>query len=198
MRAQAPPRQLYFVQWLRVFLITLVVAHHAAQPYGPTRGEWPIDDPTSSTWLGAFFLLNSAFFMGFFFFLSGYFVSGSYDSKDGTAFVRDRAIRLGVPLVVVTLFLFGPIAFLSSGSEAGFFEFLVFQHIGQWQIEMGPLWFVAQLLALSILYAVWRAIVSARTASEPSVISPPGNRTTLIYALTFGGRGDDCSYFLSS
>jgi peptidoglycan/LPS O-acetylase OafA/YrhL len=30
---------LYFVQWLRVVLIVLVVAHHAGQPYGPGGGE---------------------------------------------------------------------------------------------------------------------------------------------------------------
>ena len=67
--AEALP--LYFVQWLRVFLISLVVAHHAGQPYGPTGGEWPVDDPVSSPWLGPFFALNAAFFMGFFFLLSG-------------------------------------------------------------------------------------------------------------------------------
>ena len=63
----APAGRLYFVQWRRVFLVSLVVAHHAGQPYGPTGGEWPVDDPVSSPWLGAFFAFNAAFFMGFFF-----------------------------------------------------------------------------------------------------------------------------------
>jgi peptidoglycan/LPS O-acetylase OafA/YrhL len=43
---------LYFVQWLRVVLIVLVVAHHAGQPYGPGGGEWPVDDPVESPWPG--------------------------------------------------------------------------------------------------------------------------------------------------
>lgn len=146
-----------------------MVAHHAAQPYGPTGGDWPIDDPVSSNWLGPFFLFNSALGMGFFFFLSGYFVCGSYDRKGGSTFVRDRVLRLGVPLVLVCLFLFGPIAYLGSNSQTGFVDFLLFQYIGQWQIEMGPLWFIAQLLTLSILYAVWRAIMSAQKTSEPRV-----------------------------
>lgn len=187
--AQPQTGQLYFVQWLRVILISLVVAHHAAQPYGPTGGEWPIDDPVSNNWLGAFFLLNSAFFMGFFFFISGYFVSGSYDRKGGLAFVRDRVTRLGVPLVLVCLFLFGPITYLGSGSQDGFVDFLLFQYIGQWQIEMGPLWFIAQLLTLSIVYALWRAITSAQNAWTPRAFSTPRNRAILAYALALGIAG---------
>ncbi|MFK7881462.1 acyltransferase family protein [Roseobacter sp.] len=187
--AQSRSGQLYFVQWLRVILISLVVAHHAAQPYGPTGGEWPIDDPVSNNWLGAFFLFNSAFFMGFFFFISGYFVSGSYDRKGGVAFVRDRVIRLGVPLVLVCLFLFGPITYLGSGSQDGFVEFLLFRYIGQWQIEMGPLWFIAQLLALSIVYALLRGIASTQNGREPQVFSTPSNRAILIYALALGIAG---------
>lgn len=178
--------KLYFVQWLRVFLISLVVAHHAAQPYGPTGGEWPVDDPVSSNLLGLFFLFNSTFFMGFFFFLSGYFVSGSYDRKGGAAFVRDRIIRLGIPLVLVSLFLFGPITYMGSGSQDGFVVFLLWQYIGQWQVEMGPLWFIAQLLALSIIYALWRVLMSAQKASAPRIFSFPSNRTIFIYALTLG------------
>lgn len=183
---QSRPGQLYFVQWLRVFLISLVVAHHAAQPYGPTGGDWPIDDPASSNLLGPFFLFNAAFFIGFFFFISGYFVSGSYDRKGGMVFVRDRLIRLGVPLVFVSLFLFGPITYLGSGSQAGIVNFILFQYIGQWQIEMGPLWFIAQLLALSILYAAWRSVLSAQKVSEPRVFATPSNRTILIYTLSLG------------
>lgn len=187
--AQSGSGQLYFVQWLRVVLISLVVAHHAAQPYGPTGGEWPINDPVSNNWLGAFFLFNSAFFMGFFFFISGYFVSGSYDRKGGVAFVRDRLIRLGVPLVLVCLFLFGPITYLGSGSQVGFVDFLLFQYIGQWQIEMGPLWFIAQLIALSIVYALWRGVASAQSTSEPWVFPTPSNRAILIYAVALGITG---------
>lgn len=37
------------------------------------------------------FLFNSAIGMGFFFFIAGYFVSGSYDRKGAAVFVRERA-----------------------------------------------------------------------------------------------------------
>ena len=178
--------QLVFVQWLRVILISFVVAHHAAQPYGPTGGEWPIDDPVSSNLLGVFFLFNSAFFMGFFFFLSGYFLSTSHDRKGSVAFLRDRIIRLGVPLVLVSLFLFGPITYLGSSSQDGFIDFLIFRYVGQWQVEMGPLWFIAQLLALNFLYVLWCGLPSTQNSSERRVFSFPSNRTIFIYALSLG------------
>ena len=41
-------RDLAYIDSLRVALIVLVVAHHAAQPYGPTGGAWPIAHPEQS------------------------------------------------------------------------------------------------------------------------------------------------------
>jgi len=94
-----------------------------------------------------------------------------------------------VPLAFVSLFVFGLIAFFSSGSQGGFVDFLLYQYIGQWLVEMGPLWFLAQLLALSIVYAFWRGIMSAQNPSEPRVFSTPSDRAILIYALTLGVVG---------
>lgn len=66
--------RLIFMDNLRVFLMVLVVAHHAAQPYGPTGGDWLIFNPERAAILGPFFAVNAAFFMGLFFFIAGYFL----------------------------------------------------------------------------------------------------------------------------
>jgi peptidoglycan/LPS O-acetylase OafA/YrhL len=179
-------QRLYFVQWLRVFLISLVVAHHAAQPYGPTGGEWPVDDPASADWLGGFFTVNAAFFMGFFFLIAGYFTASSYDRKGAAAYVTDRLIRLGIPLVFFVFFVFGPLVYLFASPPEGFLSFYFGTYIGRWQIEMGPLWFIAQLLALGLLYAVWRLALSARGRSDDRAIPPPDDRAVLVYALALG------------
>ena len=39
-----------------------------------------------------------AFALGFFFMISGYFTPVSFDRKGGWGFLRDRFIRLGIPL----------------------------------------------------------------------------------------------------
>lgn len=178
--------RLYFVQWLRVFLISLVVAHHAAQPYGPTGGAWLVDDPASSEWLLPFFAVNAAFFMGFFFLIAGYFTAASYDRKGGSAYVRGRLLRLGVPLAFFTLFVFGPLSYLVVSPPEGFLAYFFEDYIGRWQIVMGHLWFIAQLLALSLLYALWRLLLGRAGRSADWVPPVPGDRAILAYAVALG------------
>jgi len=66
--------RLFGLDKLRVALTFLVIAHHAAQAYGPTGGGWPIFNDERSAILGPFFSVNAAFFMGLFFLIAGYFV----------------------------------------------------------------------------------------------------------------------------
>jgi glucan biosynthesis protein C len=183
------PQRLYFVQWLRVFLVSLVVAHHAGQPYGPTGGEWPIRDPTSSPVLGVFFALNAAYFMGFFFLIAGYFSPGSCDRKGTAAFARDRVVRLGIPLAVFTFTVFALVAFSSQDATSNFIDFYMRDYIGRWQIEMGHLWFIAQLLAMSLIYALVRWWHTRSGGAEERTVPLPSDRTILLYAVTLGVVG---------
>jgi len=49
-----------------------------------------------------------AFFMGLLFFVAGFFAPGSLDRKGTKQFIRDRAFRLGLP-VLFYMFVLGPI-----------------------------------------------------------------------------------------
>lgn len=90
-------QRLYYVDYLRVLLIVLVIAHHAAQAYGPTGGTWPITNPEISPLLGPFLGVNTMLGMGLFFLLAGYFVPRSFDRRGARAFSRSRFLRLGLP-----------------------------------------------------------------------------------------------------
>ena len=121
---QSDGGRLAFVDVLRVVVIILVVAHHSAQPYGPTGGEWAVTDPANTEWLGPFFAVNAAFGLGLLFLLAGYFVPRSYDRKGGRRFLKDRWGRIGVPLVIFALVMNVPAAYLIESVRPSMGEFV--------------------------------------------------------------------------
>jgi hypothetical protein len=153
--------RLAYLDSLKVLLTALVIAHHAGQAYGPTGGRWPIFDPERAAILGPFFAVNAAFFMGLFFLISGYFMPGSFDRKGGHAFLRDRAVRFGVPLIVLGLTI-------GALTRVGF--------------DVGHLWFVAHLLVYAAVYAAWRGLSLPRLD-----VGMPGHRGILGYVLLLAG-----------
>ncbi|GLZ31960.1 hypothetical protein Lesp02_41480 [Lentzea sp. NBRC 105346] len=140
-------RRLWFVDNLRILLTALVVLHHVAATYSGLPAWYYTEQPTSGITgllLTVFMLVNQAWFMGAFFLLSGHFTPGSYDRKGPRAFLCDRLIRLGIPLVVF-YFVLNPILYLGTG-HGGYLD----------TIGSGPLWFVLALLVFDGAYAAFR------------------------------------------
>lgn len=155
--------RLVFVDALRVAVIVMVVAHHAAQPYGPTGGAWPVADPANLEWLGSFFLVNAAFGMGLLFLLAGYFVPGSYDRKGRSRFLKDRWARIGQPLLFFALFVHVPAMYFLDPSKPSVGGFIRSSYESGWQTVYIHLWFLGHLLLYSIGYVAWRVITEGRT-----------------------------------
>ncbi len=174
------PTRLSFIDNIRIFVITLVIAHHAAQAYGPTGGMWPISNPVRTFLLGPFFAVNAAFFMGLLFMISGYFVAWSYERKGARAFLKDRIIRIGIPLLVFTLCVLGPITYLLEGKSRAFGEFINVLYGMGWQLPYAHLWFLIHLLLYSLGYVLWRQIIRQNTSSELPV---PNHRTILVFVI---------------
>ena len=173
--ARASTRMAY-VDNLRILLAGLVVAHHVGQAYGPTGGDWPIFNPTRAAILGPFFAVNASFFMGLFFLVAGYFVPHAYDRKGAAGFFKDRLLRLGVPLVFLSLVLFLPIGYFMGGQGQPFGEYLAayLRHP-----EVGHLWFAGHLIVYAAAYAAWRRF----TGRPPRQVALPGHRAILAYTL---------------
>jgi len=55
-RPAAAPRagreRLVFADMLRAAGIAMVIVHHSAMAYGPSRASWPVQDKAHSTWFG--------------------------------------------------------------------------------------------------------------------------------------------------
>ena len=187
-RTPARSDRLYYVQWIRVLLTVLVVAHHAAEPYVAIGGgDWGaiVDDPASSDLLLTLFVFNRTFFMGFFFLISGYFIDASLARNGPWGVIRSRLIRLGIPLVVVVVFVFGSIGYALYGQGRGYFEFIVVDYLGGGNAEFGHLWFIAHLLIYVLLYVLLRALIPA-LGTIGARSDPPAHLTILIYVLAIG------------
>ena len=178
------PNRIFYIDNIRLFLTILVILHHVAVAYGGIGG-WPLkEDPTdaiSPIILTLFNAINQSFFLSFFYMLSGYFVPGSCDKKGPAKFIKDRLIRLGIPLLVYTTLIATFIDFMIVNFARG--EMVSIFHIVSYKIQhphwvIGPLWFVEGLLVFSIIYAVLRIIT--KFSFKPFKDTFPSNSAILI------------------
>jgi glucan biosynthesis protein C len=171
--------RLFFIDHLRAALVILVVLHHVAMVYGASSpfyyAEPPFTDPAAFRNLLLFALFNQAWFMGAFFLLAGYFSPGSYDRKGPGSFLKDRLIRLGIPLIVF-YFVLSPISsigfWLMPAALTGITTPLTWQVYPD-LLGLGIAWFLAMLLIFSIGYAAWRWLTRNRPTSSTSESLPP-------------------------
>lgn len=147
-----------YIDQVKIFLTCLVVAHHAAQAYGPTGGVWVVNDAAKAPWLKHFFFVNASFMMGLYFFISGYFMVFSIAKKTTLQFIKDRLKRLGIPLLFFTLFVFLPFNYVGAGANGNIFRFFINSYFYKAPIATGHLWFVAALLAFSFIYLILHSI----------------------------------------
>jgi glucan biosynthesis protein C len=172
--------RLFFIDHLRAALVILVVLHHVGLVYGAAAPfyyvEPPLTDPLAYLVLLVFALSNQAWFMGALFLIAGYFTPASFDRKGSASFPRSRLSRLGIPLVAF-FFILNPL------SSIGYWQMpAVLTGITtplSWQaypflLGMGPLWFVAMLLAFDYGYAGWRKLTRSQMSASSSASPFPG------------------------
>ena len=176
--------RLFFIDNVRVFLIVLVIGFHAGAPYAGVPWYTIPSETTllSEFVLGWFLTFCLAFFLGFFFMIAGYFTPGSYNKKGNITFLKDRFLRLGVPLII---FLFVVMPFLRyflywlnvHSCELSYWEFIVSEYY--W--ETHHLWFVVNLLLFTGGYWVWRLV--SKSVKTKMNLKVPGNKTILFFTI---------------
>jgi len=163
---------------LRAGVTVLVLAHHAVLAYHPMAPAPPTSLLVEPRWWGAFpvvdsqrwagFALftwfNDIFFMALMFFISGLFVWNSLLRKGSGRFLRDRALRLGLPFVVAAAVI-SPLAYypsyLQTGADPGLTSFWrQWLSLGNW--PAGPAWFIWLLLVFDAIAAGLFALAPRR------------------------------------
>jgi glucan biosynthesis protein C len=186
--------RLLFVDNLRIYLTILVILHHLIIIYSGSGGwiyhEGRQDEITSA--LGELFTaINHSYFMGLFLLIAAYFVPGSYDRKGAWRFMKDRLIRLGIPLAVYS-WAIRPLLLYAGNSAYGdlslsFLQWYSRQYFRDYGlIGGGPLWFISALLLFSLVYALVRLIQPARPAKADAETRFPGDAAIALFALAIG------------
>lgn len=182
--------RLLYIDNLRMMLITSVILFHIAITYG-ADGSWYYHEggeTSTAMFVIMMFLaaIGSAFALGLFFMLAGYFTPRSYDRKKFWGFLLDRMKRLLIPLAFYEIIIFPVIRYLvrvNDGFQGSLWNHLA-EHFGKLQtIADGPVWFLLSLMIFSFFYALLRVIAQTEK-NEPT--SVPDNLTITIFAFALG------------
>jgi len=171
----------------RTFITLLVVIHHSVVNFTY------FGNGDRMRWLGfdLVVLFNDSFFMAFMFLISGLFVHDSLTRRGTADFLRWRAWRLGVPLLI-SIFVLIPIAYYASFLRyhlPGTTDFNFFHYwwhmitIGPW--PSGQVWFLWVLLAFDIVAAaIWRLAPKILAGFGQLIFASRNRPMTAFFAFT--------------
>jgi peptidoglycan/LPS O-acetylase OafA/YrhL len=171
--------RLAFVDNLRWVMIVLVVSMHSAVTYSHLGSWYFVEEPKPGLGMIVAFATYQtflqAFFMGLLFFVAGYFVPTAFDRKGFGKFLRDRALRLGVPslffmLVIQPVTVYWLLREFADPSRPSLrHAYWPYLSSGRFLGGSGPMWFAVALLLFSVAYGAIRVI----SAKSPK-INPEG------------------------
>ncbi|HEX8917389.1 MAG TPA: acyltransferase [Chloroflexota bacterium] len=155
--------RLLYLDNLKVILVAGVIVGHAVITYGGL-GSWIYLEQSHRslimTPLSVLMEIGWLFAVGLFFFVSGLLTPASLEHKGSGRFVRDRLIRLGVPLAAFVLVVMPIVRYAvylaTLPGTANPEPYWAFLHHQDWIMNLGPMWFVLFLLMFSISYAIYR------------------------------------------
>src|ERR1044072_1808744 len=92
--------RLHALDALRAFALFLGIYFHASLSFMPGIDQWVVTDTSTSPAIWIVSGFSHLFRMSLFFFIAGYFARLVYHRKGFAHFVRDRAKRIALPLVM--------------------------------------------------------------------------------------------------
>ena len=149
--------RLHYVDALRVLGIAVVFVVHVCEIFNPWD-EWHITNPARSRVAGEVAVLAAPWVMPLVMLLAGVSAWYSLRRRDNGVYLRERALRLLVPLVIGTLVLVPPQVYLErrlrgqfAGSFVAFFPHFFQGIYPNGNLSWHHLWFLAHLFVYSII-----------------------------------------------
>lgn len=158
---QVSSSRVHAFDWLRIIAFGFLIIYHALQPYNPTY-SWHLTDPDKSDLLWNMLGWMRFWRLHLLFFISGFGTYFALRKVDGSTFLRERSIRLGVPLLCGMLIVMPPQVWVERvtqhGYTNGFLTFFVQDAFTKGiypagNITWNHLWFLPYLLLMTLLLA---------------------------------------------
>ncbi|MFZ5644497.1 MAG: acyltransferase family protein [Bacillota bacterium] len=149
--------RLYYVDWLRVFAVFLLIPFHTAMIF--VFWNWHIKNPTLSWELTVFNSFLGIWHMPLFFFLSGVGTYFALSFRSSREYVKERLLRLFIPLVFGMLAVVPPQIYLERlhrlQYQGGYIDFypsiFLTGSYPEGNLSWHHLWFLAYLTVFSLL-----------------------------------------------
>jgi hypothetical protein len=156
-----------YVDWLRVVAVAGVFLVHVCEVFNPWD-EWHITSPHPTRLAGEVALIMAPWIMPLFMLLAGVSAWYALEHRTNAGYVRERVLRVLLPLVVGTLVLVPPQVYLErrlngqfSGSFWSFYPHFFQGIYPKGNFSWHHLWFLAHLFVYSLLalplFRYWRS-----------------------------------------
>jgi len=180
------PNRLFFIDNIRIIVTIFVLLHHIALTYGATQGWYYYEttkDPFAKAILNLLLSFNRACLIGIFFLIAGYFTPGSYDRKGPAGFLKDRIIRLGIPLFIFA-FIMRPTLVYTMNSDILWKKYSYLENIFLFRnVGPGPLWFAELLLIFCIVYSIIRLFMPGKEAEKENLMVFPSSGSIFFFSV---------------
>jgi glucan biosynthesis protein C len=155
--------RVYYLDWLRVLAILTVLVYHSTRFFNPE--DWFVKNPVTYAWVEVWNLFAVAWMMPLIFVISGASLFFAVGKAGAGKFVRDKVLRLLVPLLVCMFTHASLQVYLERLTHGGFrgtyFQFLPYYFQGTYEggnpasgnfaLAGMHLWYLLYLFAFSLL-----------------------------------------------
>lgn len=189
MQNQVKNERLYYLDWLRVFAVMLLIPFHTGMIF--VRWNFHIKNKDTSTGLDAINAFIDNWHMPLFFLLAGASTWLALKKRTPAAYLKERFLRLLVPLVFGMLIIVPPQTFFErvqkSGFKGNYLDFYAHLFNGfypQGNLTWNHLWFLFYLFLISAavlpIILIWQSGKGAAFIKQACTWLAKGHRIFLL------------------
>lgn len=185
-------------------MVAFVVLQHAGNSYGNLTFWWAVWDPsTTATFFDAMRMIIDVFIMPVLFFIAGYFALPNIQKKGTLVFLKDKFLRLGIPLLIGVIFIAPIYTYVYYYKHLGGQQLLSYGqfwinwmksasnfYTGFWSTSISfnhfIYWFISLLLFFFIIFGIIYAL-KKRLSPSSSIREKTHSGKTMLLVMLFVG-----------